>query len=94
MADKKIRCTLCQKEFSPEQITKSTNFWIEKYPYLCHDCHIVVWHLYLDENEETDEESEVFGYECLCCGESFDDEEIYGGICPTCGACSLDAMWF
>jgi hypothetical protein len=88
MADEKIKCTLCQKDFPAEQIIKSL-LMPEEYPYLCSDCHLIVCSWSMDE----DEDNEIFAYQCLGCGLSFDKENIFVPDCPICG-CPLEEMSF
>jgi len=46
------------------------------------------------EFDDEEEENEIIGYECLCCGSDFDVYECDGDTCPICTGSSLSALYF
>lgn len=48
-----------------------------------------------DDYDDDEPEDEICGYECMCCGTTFDEEDCSeGDPCPVCGAMALSAIYF
>lgn len=86
---KKSKCFNCGEEFETTEENKNSFFCGKE----CSD--IYDQQQFDDDDSDYDEDDEIYGYECIACNCTFDEDEVSpSDSCPVCGAHAIDTLYF